>query len=87
VVIPRPGVIYAGATATKIAEHGGFSEDDVHVLLVVSNPQLVPGASTAAVQTTQIAPTILSMLGLDPQKLQAVQLEKTPTLPGLQLRP
>jgi hypothetical protein len=87
VVLPRPGVIYTGATATKIAEHGGFSDDDVHVLLVVSNPQLVPGANTAAVQTTQIAPTILTMLGIDPQMLQAVQLEKTPALPGIQLRP
>jgi hypothetical protein len=83
VVIPRPGVIYAGKTATKIAEHGGFSDDDTHVLLLVASPHLAPGVVKTPVQTTQIAPTILSMLGLDPQALQAVQMEKTQVLPGL----
>ncbi len=83
VVIPRPGVIYAGKTATKIAEHGGFSDDDTHVLLLVASPHLEPGVLKTPVQTTQIAPTILSVLGLDPQALQAVQMEKTQVLPGL----
>jgi hypothetical protein len=35
------------------------------------------------VGTTQIAPTILRLLGLDPQALQAVQIEHTKVLPGL----
>ena len=83
VVIPRPGVIYASKTATKIAEHGGFSDDDTHVLLLVASPHLEPGVLKTPVQTTQIAPTILSVLGLDPQALQAVQMEKTQVLPGL----
>jgi hypothetical protein len=34
------------------------------------------------VQTSQIAPTILKLLGLDPDSLDAVRLEKTPLLPG-----
>ena len=34
-------------------------------------------------QTTQIAPTILRLLGLDPHALQAVQIEHTSVLPQL----
>jgi arylsulfatase A-like enzyme len=37
------------------------------------------------VQTTQIAPTILDLLGLDPDALEAVRIEKTTALPGLDL--
>jgi hypothetical protein len=35
------------------------------------------------VETTQIAPTILRLLGLNPYELQAVQIEHTQVLPGL----
>jgi hypothetical protein len=35
------------------------------------------------VLTTQVAPTILEALGLDPEALHAVQKEHTPSLPGL----
>jgi arylsulfatase A-like enzyme len=35
------------------------------------------------VETTQIAPTILDLLGLDPSALQAVQIEGTQVLPGI----
>jgi len=35
------------------------------------------------VETAQIAPTILAVLGLDPQELVAVQKEGTQVLPGL----
>jgi hypothetical protein len=46
----------------------------------------VPGAagltSAAEVETTQIAPTILQLLGLDPSSLQAVKDEGTQVLPG-----
>ena len=38
-----------------------------------------------AVLTTQIAPTVLKALGLDPNELQAVQIEHTEVLPGLGL--
>jgi arylsulfatase A-like enzyme len=37
----------------------------------------------APVETTEIAPTILALLGLDPGALQAVRIEHTPVLPGL----
>jgi arylsulfatase A-like enzyme len=37
------------------------------------------------VETSQVAPTILALLGLDPNSLQAAQLEGTPVLPGLSL--
>jgi hypothetical protein len=37
------------------------------------------------VETTQVAPTILAALGLDPNSLQSVQIEGTQVLPGLGL--
>jgi type I phosphodiesterase/nucleotide pyrophosphatase len=82
IVQPQPGVIYSNSTA-KDEEHGGFCLDDVNVALLVSNPNL--GASTvqSPVETTQIAPSILRALGLDPNALQAVQAQKTQALPGL----
>src|SRR5215469_15613576 len=83
VVLPTHGVIYASLTATKIAEHGGFSDDDTHVSLFVSNPHLNMGTISTPVQTTQIAPTILHLLQLDPNKLQSVGIEHTQVLPGL----
>ncbi len=36
-----------------------------------------------AVDTRQVAPTILRVLGLDPNELIAVRSEKTKALPGL----
>ncbi len=86
IVTPDLGVIYTGDGPTKkISEHGGFSKDDTNVALLVSNPNLTAAGTTntAAVSTTQIAPSILSVLGINPSALQAVQLEKTQTLPGL----
>jgi arylsulfatase A-like enzyme len=77
---PDHGVIYSGSKK-KIAEHGGGSLDDTHVALLVAG--LKTGKVDNPVQTTQIAPTILRALGLDPQKLEAVQQEGTPVLPGL----
>ena len=82
IVLPTPGVIYTNSTA-KIAEHGGFSADDTNVALLISNPGLKAQTLQDQVQTTQVAPTILSLLGLNPAALQAVQLEKTTVLPGL----
>ncbi len=79
--IANVGTVYT--TGTKIAEHGGFNEDDTHVALLVSHPDLDQRSINAAVATTQIAPTILKVLGLDPQLLDAVRLEGTPVLPGL----
>jgi hypothetical protein len=82
VVAPNVGVIYTGHQA-KVAEHGGFANDDRNVMLVVSNPALVSSTYTGQVETRQIAPTIIQGLGLDPTQLQAVQQEGTTELPGL----
>jgi len=35
------------------------------------------------VATSQVAPTILEALGLNPQTLKSVKVEKTDVLPGL----
>ncbi|MGH6868052.1 MAG: alkaline phosphatase family protein, partial [Methylocella sp.] len=79
--IANIGTIYTGGP--KLAEHGGFNEDDTHVALLVSHPDLKERSINTAAATTQIAPTILKALGLDPQDLEAVRLEGTQVLPGL----
>jgi len=84
VIQPNWGVIYSGSSK-KIAEHGGGTLDDTHVALIVSNPHLEPGTVAQEVSTTQVAPSILRELGLDPRLLQAVRKEKTHVLPGLSL--
>jgi hypothetical protein len=83
-VTPNIGVTYSKSTA-KQAEHGGFAHDDINVMMLVSNPNFQPRTITTRVQTSQVAPTILAALGLDPNSLQAVRLEGTQVLPGLQL--
>jgi arylsulfatase A-like enzyme len=82
IVAPNVGVVYTGGTK-KVAEHGGFANDDRNVLLIVSNPKYKPSTFNDQVETRQIAPTIVKALGLDPNQLKAVQLEHTETLPGL----
>ncbi|MBV8430515.1 MAG: alkaline phosphatase family protein, partial [Solirubrobacterales bacterium] len=78
----RVGVVYTGGT--KIAEHGGDNPADRDVPLVVYAPGAVnPSTSNDWVETTQVAPTILRLLGLDPDALQAVQIEGTQVLPGI----
>jgi arylsulfatase A-like enzyme len=82
-ITPNIGVTYSNSTK-KQAEHGGFAHDDVNVILLVSNPSFTPNTvKTLPVETRQVAPSILAALGLDPTKLDAVQLEGTQVLPGL----
>ncbi len=83
IVITRTGVIIASPTAKKVAEHGGFDEDNTHVGLLVEAPGLRGGTVAAPVSATQVAPTVLAALGLNPDSLQAAKLEGTRTLPGL----
>ncbi|MBY8876066.1 alkaline phosphatase family protein [Actinacidiphila acidipaludis] len=79
--ITRYGVVYTGKKS-KIAEHGGALADDRDVPLVVSGAGTGSGKHVAAqVETTQIAPTVLSLLGLDPDALQAVRIDHTRVLP------
>jgi hypothetical protein len=76
------GVVYTGGQG-KIAEHGGSNPGDRDVPILVNAPGVVnPRLSGRGVETTQIAPTILRLLGLDPNDLGAVQLEGTQALPG-----
>jgi hypothetical protein len=82
IVTPNIGVTYTGS-AKKLAEHGGFSHDDTNVILLVSNPAIVPRTVFNSVATTQIAPTVLRALGLDPSALDGVRLEGTTALPDL----
>jgi len=81
IVLPNTGVVYTGSKK-KQAEHGGFALDDTNVMLLVSNPALRSQSLTTAVETTQVAPTILELVGLDPRKLDAVRVEGTSALPG-----
>jgi hypothetical protein len=86
----KPGIIYVGNTSNtrKRAEHGNvFNLDDIWVPLIVSGAGL--GSSLDAttidslVYTTQVAPTVLADLGLDPSLLNGVQVEGTQHLPGI----
>jgi hypothetical protein len=76
------GVVYTGGKK-KLAEHGGFARDDTNVIMLLSNPKFKPQTVTSPVETTQVAPTILTALGLDPGALGAVQKEHTQVLPGI----
>jgi hypothetical protein len=79
--ISQVGVVYTGRKA-KIAEHGGANPQDRDVPLVVSGAR-VEGheVNGSTVETTQIAPTILRLLGLDPGSLRSVRIEHTRALP------
>ena len=68
--IAQHGVVYTGGKS-KIAEHGGDDPQDRDVPILVVLPGLRHGRSIGApVETTQIAPTILRLLGLNPDPLQ-----------------
>jgi hypothetical protein len=82
VIQPQKGVIYS-TSVKKVAEHGGGTNDDRNVALLVVN-----GAGSSHghkvwdhVTTTQVAPTILSWLGLDPKSLTAVKSAHVKVLP------
>lgn len=84
IVQPRTGVIYTGS-ARKLSEHGGFAYDDTNVVLLLSNPDFDAKTVHADVSTAQVAPTILKVLGIDPNKLDGVRLEGTAVLPAAEL--
>ncbi|HEY6352046.1 MAG TPA: alkaline phosphatase family protein [Candidatus Angelobacter sp.] len=75
------GVIFTGGS--KIAEHGGINEDDLHTALLLSMPGIRPARIKVSVTNQQVAPTILKALGLDPDELDAVRAEHTQVLPFL----
>jgi hypothetical protein len=75
------GVIFTGGS--KLSEHGGFNEDDIHTALLVSLPSLEHAVVKSAVSNQQVAPTIIKALGLDPNDLDAVRKEQIAPLPFL----
>jgi hypothetical protein len=75
--IAHYGTVYTGKMK-KIAEHGGANPQDRDVPLIVSGVPIAHHATvTSTVETTQIAPTILRLLDLNPELLQAVAIERT----------
>jgi len=79
--VAQYGTVYTGGKG-KIAEHGGDNPQDRDVALLVSGGRVEGGQTvTSPVETTQIAPTILDLLGLNPQALKSVQVEGTKALP------
>jgi hypothetical protein len=76
------GSVYTGKKG-KISEHGGANPQDRWVPLLVSGAAVGrPGTVVhSAVETTQVAPTILRFLRLDPNALKSVQIEGTAALP------
>jgi hypothetical protein len=82
IVQPIYGTIYTGSK-TKNAEHGGFSFGDTNVGLIVSNLRLPGVVLKTPVVTSQVAPTILHALDIEPGALNSVRVERTSTLPGL----
>jgi hypothetical protein len=81
--IAQHGVVYTGGKG-KIAEHGGDDQQDRNVPILVVLPGIRHGHVIGApVETTQIAPSILTLLGMSPGELQAVRIEHTKVLPGL----
>jgi Type I phosphodiesterase / nucleotide pyrophosphatase len=82
IVQPQYGTIYT-TSGKKNAEHGGMSFGDTNVGLIVSNPGFRAGVVKTPVATSQVAPTLLQALGIDPQALDSVRIEHTEILPGL----
>jgi hypothetical protein len=81
VVLAMPGVLYSDTA--KAAEHGGHRSEDRKVPLLVGGGWLKPAVVTMPVETRQVAPTALKLLGIDPDTLEAVKRELTESLPGL----
>ena len=78
--IAQYGVVYTGHKG-KISEHGGDHTEDRNVPILLGWMGAQGGtAVTTPVETTQIAPTILKLLGLNPHELKAVQIEGTQPL-------
>ena len=77
---PTPGTLYSLST-TKIADHGSYGEDDVHVGLLVSNPALPRKVINDSVETRQIACTILKALAMQCDGLMSEQIEPSRFLP------
>ena len=83
--IATVGTVYSDPTKIKkISEHGGDARQDRHVPIIVWGGGIGHEWIDDKVETTQIAPTILHLLGLPPHELEALQIEGTKVLPDLE---
>jgi hypothetical protein len=80
ILVPEPGTVYT-TSATKIADHGGFGDEDVHVALLVSQSSLPNRTIDDPVETRQIACTILKAFDLSCDALTSQQVEPSKFLP------
>jgi hypothetical protein len=79
--IAQYGTVYTGGKK-KIAEHGAANPQDRDVPLIVSGASVGEShLNNRRVETTEIAPTILKLLGLDPNALASVRAEHARALP------
>ncbi|GAC1345983.1 MAG: alkaline phosphatase family protein [Acetobacteraceae bacterium] len=91
IVKVKAGFLYDGNTASTVkrAEHGGLVPDDLNVPLILSSTGLdlaVQGTTVnSPVTTTQVAPSVLAALGLNPNQLDGVRAEGTQVLAGADL--
>lgn len=81
IVRPTLGTIYT-TSKTKLAEHGGLSDDDRNVACFVSSPGLKKAKVPGHITTRRVGPTILSALGISPRTLQGAVVEKVALLQG-----
>jgi len=72
-------VIFTGGS--KLSEHGGFNEDDVHTALLLSQEDWEQATIKTPTSNQQVAATILEALGIAPGELQAVQVDHVHALP------
>jgi arylsulfatase A-like enzyme len=79
-LVATPGTVYT-TSATKIADHGSFSDEDAHVALLVSAPSVEMRIIGDPVETRQIACTILKSLGMECDGLMSEQIEPSKFLP------
>jgi hypothetical protein len=73
------GVIFT--TGSKIAEHGGNNEDDVHTVLLLARQGTPAQIVRTAVTNNQVAPTIVSALNMQLQYLDAYRIQGVQPLP------
>jgi hypothetical protein len=82
----KPGVLLS--SSPKRAEHGGLSEEDSHIALILGGaiPTNLQGTTVNdQLLDTQLAPTMLEALGLDPALLQGAVIDHTTALPSADL--
>jgi len=82
IVLPQKGVIYTSPSATKVAEHGGFNDDDVDTPILLFLPGVPETHIDTPVDNRQVATTALLSIGLDPMLLAGAVAENTHVLPG-----